>query len=150
MKQSGCNDLNIQQKACYDFEKLYKKPFNHFKAWNIVKEQPRWLQQPLVGQPAESSTLSKKRKSSHSSTPNPTPKNEDLVFDVPLPCLNEDPAPSRQSRGKKKVGIEDSSRSSVRDTLSSYTAEKTSILKERFEVQKKKDDEYFRFLEGGE
>nr|XP_043615929.1 uncharacterized protein LOC122587828 [Erigeron canadensis] len=144
MKESGCNDLNIQAKACDDFEKQYKKPFTHFKAWNTVKDQPKWQEQPLVGQPIESSNSSKKGKSSESTTL--TPRSKELVFDVPLPCLNEDPAPSRKSRGKK-VGSEDSSRSSVRNTLSSYTADKSSLLKEQFEVQKKKDEEYFKFRE---
>ena len=36
----------------------------------------------------------------------------------------------------------------MRDTLASYTAEKRSLMQQQLEVQKKKDDEYFKFLDG--
>ncbi|PWA36254.1 hypothetical protein CTI12_AA601720 [Artemisia annua] len=36
----------------------------------------------------------------------------------------------------------------MRDTLASYTAEKQSLLQAQLEVQKKKDAEYFKFIDG--
>lgn len=144
INQSGCNDLQIFERAALDYEKHYKKPFNHVKAWHILRNQPKWLEQPVIGQESEGS--SKKRKSSESSNV-PTPTNED-DFECELPNLNDNPAPSRQSRGKKKASVEASDRSSVRDTLASYTAEKQSLLKAQLEVQRKKDEEYFKFVEG--
>ena len=69
-------------------------------------------------------------------------------FECDLPNLNENPTPSRESKGKKKLNSGDSSRSSMRDTLASYTAEKKSLMQAQLEVQKKKDEEYFKFLDG--
>ncbi|PWA54968.1 Tetratricopeptide-like helical [Artemisia annua] len=102
-------------------------------------------------QASESTGSSKKRKSSESSSAQ-TPTNETPInvedFDCDLPNLNENPTPSRQPRGKKKVDSGDTSRSSMRDTLASYAAEKNSLLHSQFEVQKKKDEEYFKFIDG--
>ncbi|PWA51879.1 myb-like domain, Myb/SANT-like DNA-binding domain protein [Artemisia annua] len=122
LKGSGCNDLQVFERANIDFEKQFRKTFSHSKAWHILKDQPKWKEQPLVSQTQESTGSSKKRKSSESSSAqtqtNETPINvED--FECDLPNLNENPTPSRQSRGKKKL-----------------------------EVQKKKDEEYFNFING--
>ena len=145
INQSGCSDLNIQDKAKEDFEAQYKKPFTHVRAWNILKEQPKWLEQPVIG--VDSSGSSKKRKSSDSNNA-PTPQSEpNEAFNVPLPCLNEDPAPSRQSKGKKKANDESSSRSTTHESIKNYTAAKESLLRAQLEVQRKKDEEYFKFLE---
>ena len=151
MRDSGCNDLQVYERAQLDFEKQYNKAFAHTKAWHILKDQRKWQEQPLVNQAAESTGSSKKRKSSESSSAQ-TPTNETPInvedFDCDLPNLNENPTPSRQSKGKKKTTSGDSSRSSMRDTLASYTAEKRSLMQQQLEVQKKKDDEYFKFLDG--
>ena len=79
----------------------------HSKAWQILKDQPKWQKQPgLASQTQESTGPSKKRKSSESSSAqavtNKTPINvED--FECDLPNLNENPTPSRESKGKKKI-----------------------------------------------
>ncbi|PWA51328.1 myb-like domain, Myb/SANT-like DNA-binding domain protein [Artemisia annua] len=89
-----------------------------------ASDQGKWKAQASVSQTQESTGLSKKRKSSESSSAQ-TPTNETPInvedFDCDLPNLNENPTPSRQSRGKKKVNSGYSSRSSMRDTLASYT-----------------------------
>ncbi|PWA74484.1 squalene epoxidase, FAD/NAD(P)-binding domain protein [Artemisia annua] len=80
----------------------------------------------------ESTGSSKKRKSSESSSAQ-TPTNETPInvedFDCDLPNLNENPTPSRQSRGKKR-------------RILKIQAEA------QLEVQKKKDAEYFKFIDG--
>ncbi|PWA55496.1 rmlC-like jelly roll fold protein [Artemisia annua] len=126
-----------------------RKAFAHTKAWNILKDQKKWQEQPLVSHASESTGSSKKRKSSESSSAQ-TPTNETPinVEDFDLPNLNENPTPSHQPRGKKKVDSGDTSRSSMRDTLASYAAEKKSLLQWQVEVQKKKDEEYFNFING--
>ncbi|PWA89219.1 hypothetical protein CTI12_AA112700 [Artemisia annua] len=149
LKASGCDDLQVYETAQLDFEKQFRKAFAHTKAWNILKDQKKWQEQPLVGQASESTGSSKKRKSSESSSAQ-TPTNETPinVKDFDLPNLNENPIPSRQPRGKKKVDSGDTSRSSMRDTLASYAAEKKSLLQSQVEVQKKKGEEYFNFING--
>ncbi|PWA45408.1 hypothetical protein CTI12_AA517250 [Artemisia annua] len=96
-----------------------------------ASEEVKWKAQASVSQTQESTGLSKKRKSSESSSAQ-TPTNETPInvedFDCDLPNLNENPTPSRQSRGKKKVNSGYSSRSSMRDTLASYMTEKRSLL----------------------
>ncbi|PWA57519.1 myb-like domain, Myb/SANT-like DNA-binding domain protein [Artemisia annua] len=151
LKDSGCNDLQVYERAQLDFEKQFRKAFAHTKAWRIVKDQAKWKAQASVSLTQESTRSSKKRKSSESSSAQ-TPTSETPInvedFDCDLPNLNENPTPSRQSRGKKKANSEESNRSSMRDTLASYTAEKQSLLQAQLEVQKKKDAEYFKFLDG--
>lgn len=144
MRDSGCNDVQVLERAESDFAKHYKKSFAHYKAWQIVKDQPKWKEQPTYTQ--ESTGSSKKRKSSESSSAQ-TPVNvED--FECELPNLNENPTPSRQPKGKKKTTSGDSTRSSMRDAFESYTAEKKSLLQAQLESQKKKDEEYFNFING--
>ena len=137
MRDSGCNDIQVLERANRDFTKQYNKTFVHSKAWQILKDQPKWQEQPgLASQTQESTGSSKKRKSSESSGAQ-TPINVD-DFECDLPNLNENPTPSRQSKGKKKLNSGDTSRSSMRDTLASYTAEKKMLLQAQLEVQKKK------------
>ncbi|PWA60256.1 myb-like domain, Myb/SANT-like DNA-binding domain protein [Artemisia annua] len=108
LKESGCDDLQVYERAQLDFEKQFRKAFAHSKAWHILKDQKKWQEQPL------------------------TPINvED--FNCDLPNLNENPTPSRQPKGKNKVDSGDASRSSMRDTLASYAAEKKSLLHSQFE-----------------
>ena len=151
LKESGCDDLQVYERAQLDFEKQFRKAFAHTKAWHILKDQEKWKAQASASQTQESTGSSKKRKSSESSSAqtqtNETPINvED--FNCDLPNLNENPTPSRPSKGKKKTNSEESSRSSIRDTLASYTAEKQSLLQAQMEAQKKKDEEYLKFLDG--
>ncbi|PWA44331.1 hypothetical protein CTI12_AA527510 [Artemisia annua] len=149
LKASGCDDLQVYETAQLDIEKHFRKAFAHIKAWHILKDQKKWQEQPLVGQASESTGSSKKRKSSESSSVQ-TPTNETPinVEDFDLPNLNENPTPTRQPRGKKKVDSGDTSRSSIRGTLASYAAEKKSLLQSQVEIQKKKDEEYFNFMNG--
>nr|XP_043619889.1 RNA cytidine acetyltransferase 1-like [Erigeron canadensis] len=91
-----------------------------------VEEVPEWKEQPCIGGGHESSSSNLKRKSAESNptptppsgsnatptppsgsnaTPTPPSMGEEMEFNVPLPCLNEDPAPSRQSRGKKRLPV---------------------------------------------
>ncbi|PWA54701.1 myb-like domain, Myb/SANT-like DNA-binding domain protein [Artemisia annua] len=146
LKESGCDDLQVYERAQLDFEKQYKKAFAHTKAWRILKDQEKWKQQASVGQTQESTGSSKKRKSSESSSAQTPIDVED--FECELPNLNENPTPSRQPKGKKKVNSADSSRSSMRDTLASYAAEKKNLMQSQLEIQKKKDDEFFKFIDG--
>ncbi|PWA53241.1 myb-like domain, Myb/SANT-like DNA-binding domain protein [Artemisia annua] len=129
VKASGCDDLQVYETALLDFEKHFKKAFSHTKAWHVLKDQEKWKEQPLVGQTSESTGSSKKRKSSESSSAQ-TPANETPinVEDFDLPNLNENPTPSRQSRGKKKTDSGNTSRTSMRDAFASYAAEKKSLL----------------------
>ncbi|PWA35678.1 homeodomain-like, Myb-like domain, Myb/SANT-like DNA-binding domain protein [Artemisia annua] len=147
LRDSGCNDIQVLERANRDF---YRKTFSHSKAWYVLKDQAKWKEQLLVSQTQESTGSNKKRKSSESSSAQ-TPTNETPInvedFECELPNLNENPTPSRQFKGKKKVNSGDSSRSSMRDTLASYAAEKKSIMQAQLEVQKKKDEEYFKFLD---
>ena len=103
MRDSGCDDVQVLERANRDFAKQYKKSFSHYKAWQVVKDQPKWKEQPTFTQ--ESTGSSKKRKSSESSSAQ-TPTSETPItvedFDCDLPNLNENPTPSRQSKGKKK------------------------------------------------
>ncbi|PWA43496.1 myb-like domain, Myb/SANT-like DNA-binding domain protein [Artemisia annua] len=117
LKESGCDDLQVYERANQDFEKQFRKTFSHSKAWHILKDQAKWKAQKLVTEAAESTGSSKKRKSS-------------------------------ESKAKKKANSEESSRSSMRDTLASYMAEKKSLMQAQLEVQKKKDAEYFKFIDG--
>ncbi|PWA46385.1 myb-like domain, Myb/SANT-like DNA-binding domain protein [Artemisia annua] len=68
LKGSGCDDLQVYETVQYDFEKQFRKAFSHTKAWNILKDQEKWKEQPVVGQASESTGSSKKRKSSESSS----------------------------------------------------------------------------------
>ncbi|PWA61927.1 hypothetical protein CTI12_AA351930 [Artemisia annua] len=115
------------------------------------KIKKKWQEQPLVNQASESTGSSKKRNSSESSSAQ-TPTNETPInvedFDFDLPNLNKNPTPSRQPRSKKKVDSGDTSRSSMRDTLASYAAEKKNLLLSQYELQKRKDEEYFNFIDG--
>ncbi|PWA70381.1 rmlC-like jelly roll fold protein [Artemisia annua] len=133
IKESGCNDLQVFERANGDFEKQFRKAFAHSKAWYILKDQPKWKEQPLISQIQESTGSSKKRKSSESSSAQ-TPTNvED--FNCHLSKLNDEPAPSRQSRGKKR-------------RILKIQAEFRCVipLQAQLEVQKKKDTEYFKFI----
>ncbi|PWA68807.1 hypothetical protein CTI12_AA304710 [Artemisia annua] len=132
LKGSGCDDLQVFETAQYDFEKQFRKAFAHTKAWNILKDQEKWKEQPVVGQASESTGSSKKRKPSESSSAQ-TPTNETPIHveDFDLPNLNENPTPSRQSRGKKKVDSGDTSRSSMRDTLAKFRTTNELLLKEQ-------------------
>ena len=143
LNQSGCNDLQIFERAAADFEKHYKKPFNHVKAWYVVRDQPKWAEQHIV-QPSQDSEGSSRKRKSSDSTNQPTP-GESPEFRCDLPNLNENPAPSRRSKSKKNKDVESSS--SLRDTLSSYTARKEALLMEQLEAQKKKDEEYFKYVQ---
>ncbi|PWA60207.1 myb-like domain, Myb/SANT-like DNA-binding domain protein [Artemisia annua] len=82
------------------------------KRGTFSKIQKKWQEQPLVSQAAESTGSSKKRKSSESSSAQ-TPTNEMPInvedFDCDLPNLNENPTPSLQPKGKKKVDSGDAS-----------------------------------------
>ncbi|PWA39268.1 myb-like domain, Myb/SANT-like DNA-binding domain protein [Artemisia annua] len=124
--------FNVYERANLDFEKQFRKAFAHSKVWHILKDQPKWKEQPLVSQTQESTGSSKKRKSSESSSAQ-TPTNETPInvkdFACDLPNLNENPTPSRQSRGKKKMILEIQAEAQL-------------------EVQKKKDAEYFKFIDG--
>ena len=51
------------------------------------------------------------------------------------------------NREAKKLDSGDTSRSSMRDSLLSYAAEKKSLLQSQHELQKKKDEEYFKFID---
>lgn len=145
INQSGCSDLQIFERAADDFEKHYGKAFAHVKAWYIVKDQPKWIEQSTVQPSQESAGSSKKRKSSDSSNMS-TPNNEE-PFDCELPNLNENPAPPRQSKIKKKVNVESSSRCSVQDTLSTYASKKERFMAEQLEAQRKKDEDFHNYVE---
>ncbi|PWA72337.1 myb-like domain, Myb/SANT-like DNA-binding domain protein [Artemisia annua] len=114
-----------------------KESFRAYQSVAHSQRSKKWQEQPLVGQASESTGSSKKRKSSESSSAqtltNETPIN---VEDFDLPNLNENPTPTRQPRGKKKVDSGDTSRSSMRDTLASYAAEKKSLLQSQLRDNK--------------
>ncbi|PWA68027.1 myb-like domain, Myb/SANT-like DNA-binding domain protein [Artemisia annua] len=102
---SGCNDIQVLERANRDFEKQHRKTFSHSKAWYVLKDQAKWKERPLVSQTKESTGSNKKRKSSESSSAQ-TPTNETPInvedFECELPNLNENPTPSRQFKRQKK------------------------------------------------
>ncbi|PWA86012.1 myb-like domain, Myb/SANT-like DNA-binding domain protein [Artemisia annua] len=92
LKESGCDDLQVYERAQLDFEKQFRKAFAHTKAWHILKDQQKWKEQPLVSQAAESTGSSKKRKSSESMTWLPRALLETtVVFSEEIQNLKSDP-----------------------------------------------------------
>jgi hypothetical protein len=109
------------------FEKKQGKPFTHQRAWEIVKDQAKWLEQKCV-QDEQSSHSDKRRKSSESGHYE-SGSNE---FDPILPNLNEDATPPLESRSRKgkKVASEASTKGSVVDMVQEYTSKKAHMLED--------------------
>ena len=113
-----------------DFKKKTKdKTFGHIDAWEIVRQNDKWLEQPIVGQ-TSSSNSDKRKKSSESSNDN---------VETIIPDLNEDTTPTRKRRGKKSVS-ESSTSNSVDATFEIYVLKKSQLLAESLEKKRAKDE----------
>ncbi|KAK1421017.1 hypothetical protein QVD17_23055 [Tagetes erecta] len=122
---SGGSDKDVLMKALSDYQTRYKTHFSHIKAWDIVKTQPKWLEQPMLDQISSSS--SRKRKSTDSENAS----TNDDAHSAHFPDLNEDatPPPPHRHKGKSKKGGESSSHGGWLDKFTSYTSNKSDWLK---------------------
>ena len=113
-----------------DLKKKTKgKTFGHIDAWEIVRQNDKWLEQPIVGQ-TSSSNSDKRKKSSESSNDN---------VETIIPDLNEDTTPTRKRRGKKSVS-ESSTSNSVAATFEIYASKKSQLFEESLEKKCAKDE----------
>lgn len=113
-----------------DYKRKTKgKTFGHIEAWEIVRKNDKWFEQPIVGQ-TSSSNSEKRKKSSESSNDN---------VETIIPDLNEDTTPTRIKQGKKSV-TESSTSNSVAATFEIYAAKKSQLLEESLEKKRAKDE----------
>ena len=77
-----------------DYKRKTKgKTFGHIEAWEIVRKNDKWLEQPIVGQ-TSSSNSEKRKKSSESSNDN---------VETIIPDLNEDTTPTQKNGAKRAL-----------------------------------------------
>ena len=113
-----------------DYKRKTKgKTFVHIEAWEIVRKNDKWFEQPIVAQ-TSSSNSEKRRQSSESSNDN---------VETIIPDLNEDTNPTRKRRGKKSVS-ESSTSNSVAATFEIYASKKSQLLEESLEKKRAKDE----------
>jgi hypothetical protein len=110
-----------------DYSNKMKKPFTHLAAWEVVKNEARWLEVPVVGGQTSSSHSDKRKKSSEGGNYESGNENEPV-----LPDLNDDNAPPRQRKGKKSAASEVSSKttSTFVESMEMYTARKAAHMDE--------------------
>ena len=104
--------------ALADFNKRNKgKSFTHIDAWEVVRGEPKLLEQPCFAQASSTSNSGKRRKSSES-TYYESGSNEHV--ETVIPDLNDDTTPTKKRKGKKIVS-EASTKNSVVEQFEAYT-----------------------------
>ena len=87
--------------ADYD-KKTKRKDFSHIEAWEIVRCEDKWLEQPCVGQ--ASSANSDKRRNSSESGYYETVSNDNV--ETVILDLNDDTTPTRKKRQEDRYRLE--------------------------------------------
>ena len=119
--------------ALADFNKKNKgKSFTHIDAWEVVRGEPKWLEQPCFVQTSSASNSDKRRKSSES-TYYESGSNENV--DTVLPDLNDDTTPTRKRKGKKAVS-EASTKNSVVQQFENYISDKVKVHEKSMEEKR--------------
>jgi hypothetical protein len=109
--------------------------FNHIEAWRVVKDEPKWLEQPCFEKVSSTSHSDKRRKSSESSYYG-SGSNDNV--DPVIPDLNDDTTPVSK-RKRKKTASEASTKNSAAEFIGNYTSKKALALDEAMAEKCAKD-----------